>query len=296
MLSRDWSFSLRMTGGPRHPRDLWEIDGDGKKGKSSVRGGITQHHSGRSRRHLLWILSICYTHTNTETYTLAIVYAHPWTHIHKTYCVHTHSYTWMHTNSSTIDGKQNHMFLHNHIHGQNHILHRPNTFQGPWSCCWDESLEAIQSWWAHLLPECWGVTPWKIPLRISLVVQWLRLCTEGGTGSTPGWGTKIQHATWWGRKIKRKIKNCSAITEFHSFLGPTFQDPSVSHIPHRWIHIPSICIFRSWGLSGALGNDLARLNWMKLPNTIYTAPWVCWSCVSMEAKWMVCLRLCETSE
>ena len=33
-------------------------------------------------------------------------------------------------------------------------------------------------------------------LRISLVVQWLRLCTPnaGDTGSIPGWGTKIPHA------------------------------------------------------------------------------------------------------
>ena len=33
---------------------------------------------------------------------------------------------------------------------------------------------------------------------ISLVVQWLRLCTSnaGDTGSTPGQGIKIPHAVW----------------------------------------------------------------------------------------------------
>ena len=40
----------------------------------------------------------------------------------------------------------------------------------------------------------------------SLVVQWLRLCTSkaGATGSIPGWGTKIPHATWHGQNIKKK--------------------------------------------------------------------------------------------
>ena len=38
----------------------------------------------------------------------------------------------------------------------------------------------------------------------SLVVQWSRLCasTAGGTGSTPGQGTKIPCAAWRGQKIK----------------------------------------------------------------------------------------------
>ena len=36
----------------------------------------------------------------------------------------------------------------------------------------------------------------------SLVVQWLRLhaSNAGGTGSIPGWGTKIPHALWSGQK------------------------------------------------------------------------------------------------
>ena len=34
------------------------------------------------------------------------------------------------------------------------------------------------------------------------MVQWLRLHASngGGTGSIPGWGTKIPHATWHGQK------------------------------------------------------------------------------------------------
>ena len=43
----------------------------------------------------------------------------------------------------------------------------------------------------------------------SLAVQWLRLCasTAGGTGSIPGWRTKILHATKGGQKIKKKKKD-----------------------------------------------------------------------------------------
>ena len=38
-----------------------------------------------------------------------------------------------------------------------------------------------------------------------LVVQWFRLCASnaGGMGLIPGWGTKIPHATWRGKKKKR---------------------------------------------------------------------------------------------
>ena len=42
----------------------------------------------------------------------------------------------------------------------------------------------------------------KIFLRTSLAIQWLRLCasTAGGTGSIPGQGTKISHATQCNQK------------------------------------------------------------------------------------------------
>ena len=39
------------------------------------------------------------------------------------------------------------------------------------------------------------------------MVQWLALgaSTAGGTGSSPGWGTKIPQAMWHGQKKKGKI-------------------------------------------------------------------------------------------
>ena len=42
--------------------------------------------------------------------------------------------------------------------------------------------------------------------RTFLVVQWLRLhaANVGGTGSIPGRGTNILHATWRGKKKKKK--------------------------------------------------------------------------------------------
>ena len=44
----------------------------------------------------------------------------------------------------------------------------------------------------------------KDSLGISLVVQWLRLhiLNAGATGSIPGWGTKVPHASWHSQKIK----------------------------------------------------------------------------------------------
>ena len=41
-----------------------------------------------------------------------------------------------------------------------------------------------------------------------MVVQWLRLCASnaGGTGSRPGWETKIPHDAWHGQKKKKKYR------------------------------------------------------------------------------------------
>ena len=38
----------------------------------------------------------------------------------------------------------------------------------------------------------------------SMGAQWLRLCAPnaGGSGLIPGWGTKILHAVWYGKKKK----------------------------------------------------------------------------------------------
>ena len=49
---------------------------------------------------------------------------------------------------------------------------------------------------------------------ISLVVQWLKLQASNaeGTGSIPGQGTKIPHATWHGQNIKIIINKVKHIT------------------------------------------------------------------------------------
>ena len=193
-----------------------------------------------------WV-SVTHTHTHTHTqrnvHSCSCSCTHMDTHTQNV-CVHTHSYTWMHTNSSTIDGKQNHMFLYNHIHGQNHILHRPNTFQGPWSSLLLRWKSASQTADGHiffqnageLLHEkfLWGFPWWSSGKDSVLAQQGARVqCLVG----------EQDPACHMKRPKNLKIKNCSAITEFHSSLGPTFQDPSISHVPHRWIHIPSICVF-----------------------------------------------------
>ena len=51
-------------------------------------------------------------------------------------------------------------------------------------------------------------TVFRKRLAISLVGQWLRLCasTSGGSGSIPGWKTKILHGTQPKKEIKKKRK------------------------------------------------------------------------------------------
>jgi len=57
---------------------------------------------------------------------------------------------------------------------------------------------------------------------MSLVLQWLRLCTAnaGGVGSIPGLGTKIPHAMWNGQKIKLKKKSIYEQEFAYLFLLP----------------------------------------------------------------------------
>ena len=62
-----------------------------------------------------------------------------------------------------------------------------------------------------------GQHPLIFPSRTSLAVQWLGLhtSTEGDTGSIPGRGTKIPHATWCGQKTKKKFPS-----HHHQIEGP----------------------------------------------------------------------------
>ena len=48
------------------------------------------------------------------------------------------------------------------------------------------------------------ITSICVPMWTSLAVHWLIVCasTAEGVGSIPGWGTKILHAVWCGRKKK----------------------------------------------------------------------------------------------
>ena len=53
----------------------------------------------------------------------------------------------------------------------------------------------------------------KKDLGIPLAVQWLGHCasTAGGTGSVPGWVTKIPQATWHSQKIKSGMQGDGCI-------------------------------------------------------------------------------------
>ena len=54
------------------------------------------------------------------------------------------------------------------------------------------------------------ITSICVPMWTSLAVHWLIVCasTAEGVGSIPGWGTKILHAVWCGRK-KKGVCQCA---------------------------------------------------------------------------------------
>ena len=57
----------------------------------------------------------------------------------------------------------------------------------------------------QILWSAFTISPQKqFEFGTSLAIQWLGLqaSTEGGTGSVPGWGTKIPQATWGDQKRK----------------------------------------------------------------------------------------------
>ena len=62
--------------------------------------------------------------------------------------------------------------------------------------------------WVDIIQSTEGLQRLKIRLRgTSLVAQWLRFHAPnaGGTGSIPGWGTKIPHNVWWGQQQQQKL-------------------------------------------------------------------------------------------
>ena len=70
------------------------------------------------------------------------------------------------------------------------------------------------------VPVCWEIRQSSARntknIGTFLVIQWLKIhaSTAVGTGSIPGWGTKIQHALWCGQKIKTrntKLINLSSL-------------------------------------------------------------------------------------
>ena len=60
------------------------------------------------------------------------------------------------------------------------------------------------------MPVCWEVRQSSARntknIGTFLAIQWLRIhaSTAVGTGSIPGWGTKIHHGLWWDQKKKNK--------------------------------------------------------------------------------------------
>ena len=77
-----------------------------------------------------------------------------------------------------------------------------------------------------------------VKLVASLVAQWLRLhaSTAGGTGSTPGWGTKILNVEQ-PKNLKKKNKRTKRFTGLIIFL---FLSPlSFPHKNHN-VHVSTI--------------------------------------------------------
>lgn len=237
MVLGDLSVRIRVEEGPQHPRDLWEIDGDRRKGKLSVRDGITQHRSRINRHLLLWILRIHYKHTHTHRNVHSCIT-----------CTHIHRYTWMHTYSFTIHSKQNQTFVHNQIYEENLSKRDQTPFPalGPSLLVRWKPRMPNQSPSAHLPLECWGVIP---------------------------------------------LKSGSASAEFHSRLGPTFQDKWGRDSTQSAVFYtggftcPAYIFCGPEGLLTELGEDLTRLDWMKFLNNVCSLSWRCWGCVSMDPSW-----------
>ena len=77
---------------------------------------------------------------------------------------------------------------------------QPNGPRVAWFCCVSEP--ASDHYYCDAEPEAREKPP--VSLEASLVVQRLKLSTSdaGGTGSMPGGGTKIPHASWHSQKAR----------------------------------------------------------------------------------------------
>ena len=76
-------------------------------------------------------------------------------------------------------------------------------------------------------------------LGISLVVQWLGLCAfKGGTGSSSGQGTKVEHATGSGEKKKllMSILNSYQISNLNLFTALVSLPPAC-HLKYLYMSL-----------------------------------------------------------
>ena len=89
----------------------------------------------------------------------------------------------------------------------------------------------------------------------SLAVQWLRFCASNawGTGSIPGWGTKLPHAT-----VAKKKKTLQTLTSFYIWGLPSLRTevggPEAQK--HRNVQVPP--------QEGSSCSELADYLWVAL--------------------------------
>lgn len=81
-------------------------------------------------------------------------------------------------------------------------------------------------------------------IRTSIAVQWLRIhaFTTGGTGSTPGWGTKILCAVQNGQKNKKEfidklLESISELNKQNEARNVLFVDLDADHISWKFIKL-----------------------------------------------------------
>ena len=78
----------------------------------------------------------------------------------------------------------------------------------------------------------------------SVVVQWLRIhaSTAGGTGSIPGWGTKISHATHSAAKNKNNKIKMKCLANSMRYLLKGILQFGLSHKPlfGTYLALPSL--------------------------------------------------------
>ena len=127
----------------------------------------------------------------------------------------------------------------------------------------------------------------------SLMVQGLRLCpsTPWGTGSVPGWGTKVPYAEWCGQKKMTSVNPICPTPRWHSYQDLVTPAALISPVIFlfafpKYVKALMLTVWSGDQVQPGITYQPVRLG----PQPHSLTSWIR-TCILEEDTWVICLHL-----